>query len=71
MALTPVAVLMFKFNNPDAFARAVARRVGLRLHACVKRRVRWLLAVGALIGFGFLTKMLQAPSLFRSSRPSI
>ena len=71
LALTPVAVLMFRFNNPDAMLvllmigsvaatlRAVEssrlRAAGLRGHP-----VRWLALGGALVGFAFLTKMLQA-----------
>jgi 4-amino-4-deoxy-L-arabinose transferase-like glycosyltransferase len=60
-ALTPVAALMFRFNNPDALltlllvgaAYAVTR--GLE-----DARTSWLLLAGGLIGLGFLTKMLQA-----------
>ncbi len=60
LALTPVAVLMFRFNNPDALlvllmvaaAYAVQRAVG-------SGRTRWLVLAGVLIGFGFLTKQLQ------------
>jgi 4-amino-4-deoxy-L-arabinose transferase-like glycosyltransferase len=61
LALTPVAVLMFRFNNPDAL-------LVLLLIAgayCVTRAVehaspRWLMLAGVAVGFGFLTKMLQA-----------
>src|SRR6266567_1560434 len=61
LALTPVAVLMFRFNNPDALlvlllvagAYAVTR-------AIEDGRTRWLVLAGSLVGFGFLTKMLQA-----------
>ncbi|MCR3753189.1 ArnT family glycosyltransferase [Lentzea californiensis] len=61
LALTPVAVLMFRFNNPDAL-------LVLLLIAgayCVTRAVEnaspfWLALAGVAIGFGFLTKMLQA-----------
>src|SRR5262245_27343730 len=60
-ALTPVAVLMFRFNNPDALlvlllvgaAYAVTR-------ALEAASTRWLVLAGVLVGFGFLTKMLQA-----------
>jgi 4-amino-4-deoxy-L-arabinose transferase-like glycosyltransferase len=61
LALTPVATLMFRFNNPDAMLTLV-----LILGAyCVTRaledaRGRWLYAAFALVGLGFLTKMLQA-----------
>jgi 4-amino-4-deoxy-L-arabinose transferase-like glycosyltransferase len=61
LALTPVAVLMFRFNNPDALlvllltagAYAVVRGIE-------SGRTRWLVLAGACVGFGFLTKMLQA-----------
>ncbi|MEV5960193.1 glycosyltransferase family 39 protein [Kribbella sp. NPDC051952] len=63
LALTPVAVLMFRFNNPDALlvlllaagAWAVTRAIDSTSHAA-----RWMMLAGALVGFGFLTKMLQA-----------
>jgi 4-amino-4-deoxy-L-arabinose transferase-like glycosyltransferase len=61
LALTPVAVLMFRFNNPDALL--VLLLIGAAyatLRAVESGRTRWLLLAGALIGFGFLTKMLQA-----------
>ncbi|WBQ05919.1 glycosyltransferase family 39 protein [Kribbella sp. CA-293567] len=63
LALTPVAVLMFRFNNPDALlvlllvagAWAVTRAIDSEKYAW-----RWMALAGALVGFGFLTKMLQA-----------
>jgi 4-amino-4-deoxy-L-arabinose transferase-like glycosyltransferase len=63
LALTPVAVLMFRFNNPDALlilllcagAWAVTRAIDSTKYAA-----RWMILAGALVGFGFLTKMLQA-----------
>ncbi|GGF37016.1 hypothetical protein GCM10011519_08160 [Marmoricola endophyticus] len=71
MALTPVAVLMFKFNNPDAMLalllvgaayatlRALeAGRTGTRGY--VGHPVRWLALAGALVGLAFLAKQLQA-----------
>jgi 4-amino-4-deoxy-L-arabinose transferase-like glycosyltransferase len=61
MALTPVAVLMFRFNNPDAL---LVLLLVLAAYACVRAvetgSTRWMVLVGVLIGFGFLTKMLQA-----------
>ena len=61
LATTPVAVLMFRFNNPDALLvllLTIAAWAAVR--ATEKGSTRWLVLVGALIGFGFLTKMLQA-----------
>lgn len=63
LALSPVAVLMFRFNNPDALlilllvagAWAVTRAIDSERHAA-----RWMMLAGVLVGFGFLTKMLQA-----------
>lgn len=61
LALTPVAVLMFKFNNPDALlVLLLVAAVYAFTRACEKAGTWWLIAVGTLIGFGFLTKMLQA-----------
>jgi 4-amino-4-deoxy-L-arabinose transferase-like glycosyltransferase len=61
LALTPVAVLMFRFNNPDALLTLLLVGAGYALLRAVEAgRTRWLLLVGVLIGFGFLTKMLQA-----------
>jgi 4-amino-4-deoxy-L-arabinose transferase-like glycosyltransferase len=61
LAVTPVAALMFRFNNPDSLL--VLLLVGAAY--CVIRAVetgstRWLALTGVLVGFGFLTKMLQA-----------
>ena len=60
-ALTPVATLIFRFNNPDALltlllvagAYAVVR-------ALEDGATRWLVLAGACVGFGFLAKQLQA-----------
>jgi 4-amino-4-deoxy-L-arabinose transferase-like glycosyltransferase len=60
-ALTPVATLMFRFNNPDAllvFLLVVATSFTLRATERASRG--WLILAGVAIGFGFLTKMLQA-----------
>ena len=64
LALTPVAALMFRFNNPDALLvlLLVAAPPTPTLRARRGRpatRGGWSLG-GALVGFGFLTKMLQA-----------
>ena len=61
MALTPVAVLMFRYNNPDALLVLLLVAAAYALtRALEKAGTRWLLLAGALVGFGFLTKMLQA-----------
>ncbi|WP_431910156.1 ArnT family glycosyltransferase [Amycolatopsis thermoflava] len=60
-ALTPVAVLMFRFNNPDALLvlLLVAGAYGT-VRATEKASGKWLALAGVAIGFAFLTKMMQA-----------
>jgi 4-amino-4-deoxy-L-arabinose transferase-like glycosyltransferase len=61
LAATPVAALMFRFDNPDALL--VLLLVGAAYcmtRAIEKAGTKWLVAVGALLGFAFLTKMMQA-----------
>ena len=61
MALTPVAALMFRFNNPDALlVLLMVAAAYATVRAIEKGGTRWLLLAGFLLGFGFLTKMLQA-----------
>ncbi|MEU0150837.1 ArnT family glycosyltransferase [Micromonospora fulviviridis] len=61
LAVTPVATLMFRFNNPDAllvFLLVAAAYATVR--AVETASTRWIMLTGALVGLGFLTKMLQA-----------
>jgi 4-amino-4-deoxy-L-arabinose transferase-like glycosyltransferase len=61
LALTPVAALMFRFNNPDALLvllLTAAAYAMVRAHE--NGRSRWLVLAGTLVGFAFLAKMLQA-----------
>lgn len=61
LALTPVAVLMFRFNNPDALLTLLLVAAGYAMvRAIESASTRWLILAGVAIGFGFLTKMLQA-----------
>ncbi len=64
LAVTPVAVLMFRFNNPDAMLVlllvASVYATMRALESGARHPVRWLAFAGALIGLAFLTKMLQA-----------
>ncbi|NQW88482.1 MULTISPECIES: glycosyltransferase family 39 protein [unclassified Frigoribacterium] len=61
LALTPVAALMFRFNNPDALlALLLTLATYLTLRGVETGRVRWVVWAGVAIGFGFLTKQLQA-----------
>ncbi|MDN3023839.1 glycosyltransferase family 39 protein [Streptomyces sp. S.PB5] len=61
LALTPVAALMFRFNNPDAMlALLLAVACYFVVRALEDGRTKWLLWAGAAIGFAFLAKTLQA-----------
>jgi 4-amino-4-deoxy-L-arabinose transferase-like glycosyltransferase len=61
MALTPVAALMFRFNNPDALLVLLLTLAAYALVRALEHgSTRWVVAVGALVGFAFLAKMLQA-----------
>jgi 4-amino-4-deoxy-L-arabinose transferase-like glycosyltransferase len=60
-AITPVAVLMFRFNNPDALlVLTLVAAAYATVRAVETASVRWLSFAGALVGLGFMTKMLQA-----------
>ncbi|UUU40945.1 glycosyltransferase family 39 protein [Streptomyces sp. NBC_00162] len=60
-ALTPVAALMFRFNNPDALLTLLLTvTVYCVLRALDGARTKWLLWAGVAVGFAFLTKTLQA-----------
>jgi 4-amino-4-deoxy-L-arabinose transferase-like glycosyltransferase len=68
LALTPVAALMFRFNNPDAvmvLLMTVAAYCTLR--AVQQASPKWLAWAGVALGFAFLAKMLEglmvAPAL--------
>ncbi|MER7489439.1 glycosyltransferase family 39 protein [Streptomyces sp. NPDC126497] len=61
LALTPVAALMFRFNNPDAMlALLMSVACHLVVRALEDGRTKWLVWAGAAIGFAFLAKTLQA-----------
>jgi 4-amino-4-deoxy-L-arabinose transferase-like glycosyltransferase len=60
LALTPVAVLMFRFDNPDALlVLLMVAGAYCVVRATEKASWRWLALAGVAIGFAFLTKMLQ------------
>lgn len=60
-ALTPVAVLMFRFNNPDALLMLLLTAATYCLvRATETASRRWMVWAGVAIGFAFLTKTLQA-----------
>ncbi|MFI2431792.1 glycosyltransferase family 39 protein [Streptomyces sp. NPDC018693] len=61
LALTPVAALMFRFNNPDAMlALLMAVACHLVVRGLEDGRTKWLVWAGVAIGFAFLAKTLQA-----------
>ncbi|WP_430330915.1 glycosyltransferase family 39 protein [Rhodococcus sp. ACT016] len=60
LALTPVAALMFRFNNPDALlVLLMIAAVWATLRGVEDGRTRWMVLTGVFVGFGFLTKQLQ------------
>ncbi|UZJ30349.1 ArnT family glycosyltransferase [Streptomyces endophytica] len=61
LAVTPVAALMFRFNNPDALlCLLMVCAVAAVLRALADGRTKWLVLAGLCFGAGFLTKTLQA-----------
>jgi 4-amino-4-deoxy-L-arabinose transferase-like glycosyltransferase len=61
LALTPVAALMFRFNNPDALLVCLLVAGAYCLTRAVEgASTRWVIAAGTMIGFAFLAKMMQA-----------
>jgi 4-amino-4-deoxy-L-arabinose transferase-like glycosyltransferase len=62
MALTPVAVVMFRFDNPDALLTLLLTAAAYAVVRALEgpRALRWLVLAGALVGVAFLAKMLQA-----------
>ncbi|MBV2356872.1 glycosyltransferase family 39 protein [Streptomyces sp. J2-1] len=61
LALTPVAALMFRFDNPDAMlALLMALACYFTVRAVEDGRTRWLVGAGVAVGLAFLAKTLQA-----------
>ena len=61
LACTPVAALMFRFNNPDALMVLLLTAAAYTLVRAIERAgTRWIVATGVLVGFAFLAKMLQS-----------
>ncbi len=68
LALTPVAALMFRFNNPDAVMVLLMMAAAYcTVRAIPRASVRWMAWAGVALGFAFLAKMLEglmvAPAL--------
>jgi 4-amino-4-deoxy-L-arabinose transferase-like glycosyltransferase len=52
---------MFRYNNPDAMlALLLTGAMYATMRGLERAKTRWLVLAGALVGFGFITKMLQA-----------
>jgi 4-amino-4-deoxy-L-arabinose transferase-like glycosyltransferase len=61
LALTPAAVLIFRFDNPDAFMVLLLVFAAYCVTRALERAsTRWLIAAGVTMGFGFLTKSGEA-----------
>jgi len=61
MALTPVAVLIFRYDNPDALLTLLLVAAAWALvRGLDDGRLRWPMLAAALVGAAFLTKYLQA-----------
>ncbi|MXP23973.1 glycosyl transferase [Gordonia sp. HNM0687] len=60
LAVTPVAAMMFRFDNPEALLiLLMIAAVWAMLKAVEDGRLRWMILTGVFVGFGFLTKQLQ------------
>jgi 4-amino-4-deoxy-L-arabinose transferase-like glycosyltransferase len=69
LATTPIACLMFRFDNPDALLVLLLCAATYCLMRALeydpdkagnRARTRWMALAGVAMGFGFLTKQLQA-----------
>ena len=61
LALTPVATLMFRYNNPDALLTLLLTAAAYAMVRALEHgSTRWLALAGSLVGWAFLAKMLQA-----------
>ncbi len=60
VALTPVAALMFRFNNPDAvMVLLMTASAYCTVRAMQRASGKWLALAGVALGFAFLAKMLE------------
>jgi 4-amino-4-deoxy-L-arabinose transferase-like glycosyltransferase len=61
MALTPVSVLIFRYDNPDALLTFLLVSAAWALGRGLEHgRIRWAVFAATLVGLAFLTKYLQA-----------
>jgi 4-amino-4-deoxy-L-arabinose transferase-like glycosyltransferase len=60
LALTPVAALMFRFNDPDAaMVLLMVASAYCTVRAVEHASARWIALAGVALGFAFLAKMLE------------
>ena len=60
-AVTPVAAVIFRYNNPDAvLVLLLLSAAWALLRGLESERFRWPILAAVLVGFAFLTKYLQA-----------
>ncbi|MGZ4669508.1 MAG: glycosyltransferase family 39 protein [Blastococcus sp.] len=60
-ALTPVATVLFRYDNPDALMTLLLVAAAYATtRALEDGRTRWVVLTGTLLGLAFLTKSLQA-----------
>ena len=53
--------MMFRYNNPDALlALLLTGATYATMRGLERAQTKWLVLAGTLVGFGFITKMLQA-----------
>jgi len=61
LAVTPSASLIFRYDNPDALLTFLLVSAAWALGRGLERGgLRWVVVAATLVGFGFLTKFLQA-----------
>ena len=60
LALTPVAALMFRYNNPDAvMLLLMTASAYCTVRALDRGSAKWIALAGVALGFAFLAKMLE------------
>lgn len=60
LALTPVATVMFRYNNPDALLTLLMVAIAYAVLESIRlQNPRWLILAGVLTGAALLTKQLQ------------
>jgi 4-amino-4-deoxy-L-arabinose transferase-like glycosyltransferase len=60
-AVTPVAALMFRFDDPDAILTLTITLAGYAMTRAIESgRTRWVALAGVFVGAGFLSKFMAA-----------